>query len=335
MSEAVASLFLIKYNPYHDERGRFATAEGAGFVSTNSERARAHVARDREAGRRIGDKYAPKEKETPKSKYQDMSKPLSQIIDLKTAPIAEISKAFQERHGMTIESDSRFAGIGKQFDPDGSGKTPKNFRANLEVFSKTMDELPVDVQNAIRERKVVLLPQDIGQKGAMGKATLNGVIVKGQDISSRMMFANNQLHDYGVGKNEDWAQTESSRNLSQPRADDPFYQTSVDPMIGEMLKGANKENYKEKIEMARQAKIKGVFLHELGHTLTTKKFESDYEQFRYNEKDKVTVIPSRYGAFSTSESIAEGFTIKHFYSKEQIKQYFPKFNFSGLDGITK
>lgn len=51
---------IQRYNAYHDEKGRFTQAEGAASVNISHPSAKAQVEKDRAAGRKIGEKFEPK-----------------------------------------------------------------------------------------------------------------------------------------------------------------------------------------------------------------------------------------------------------------------------------
>ena len=82
-TERVAKTFdeILKFNPYHDERGRFATANGAASFTYAPGKSKAHdKAIEREKARRLaggggGEKEEPKAQQQPKEPPKPKERP--------------------------------------------------------------------------------------------------------------------------------------------------------------------------------------------------------------------------------------------------------------------
>jgi len=286
-------LDLVKYNPYHDSKGRFTSAGGAGFVSIGA-KARPIIERDLAAGKQIG--------AHPAVNYADKNKRLNEIIDFENDDFKTIEEAFGVRYGIKFVDDNLNEGAVK-INLDDKSESALNFRMWMSSSSEILDDLPDNVSEKIKKCSVKIDKKDsvLGHRAYLhdeyaihtGEPSSVIYLNTGQSRSSIISDAKSQMVPRDGKPN-----TVSSYAFSKHNSDDLLV----------------KEYRKQ------------VFVHELGHALTTQEDRGNYyKKYKLTKKS-----PSYYGDTNLSEGVAEIFALKYGGSgvklKGNVKKYIEDFS---------
>jgi hypothetical protein len=280
---------VLKYNPWHDELGRFTDGESATFMSIGDPRGAKIVEREKEKHEAEKDKQWEQEMDEKAyiagTKMPTDAVPLTDKTDWEKASEVEIRDALYQGHGVHLHSGS-LTGRGRGINIEGKTPSAKEMRDVLKNVSLAMDEwraLGIDPKALPVQVRVHLnLPKSNGGRAYFGRP--------GMILASHFQRMTPEKFDY------QW-RSQARARLTGNR---PLWTRETEYL------GSTRLTHEE----AAREYGKSVFRHEYGHNASNMYAHTEFsdlakEQGKSWIRDKI----SQYGSSNIMETMAETFSM--------------------------